>query len=179
MRYESIADIFSANQRFRQIFVNTVTAISPEEIGAEAADEKWNVQRVVEHVSLVDAGIARICSKLLESARSAGGTNDGKFSLTEDFGVKAASIATGKLEAPDRVQPTGEITIEESLERLSQSTRALEQMRSALETVDLRGHTFPHPYFGELTAAEWLVVAGQHEARHTKQIERILAKIRQ
>ena len=39
-------------------------------------------------------------------------------------------------------------------------------------------HKFPHPFFGELSATEWLVLLGGHEARHTAQIERILSGIR-
>jgi hypothetical protein len=37
--------------------------------------------------------------------------------------------------------------------------------------------TFPHPYFGEMTAVEWLILAGGHEKRHTDQIRRLLDKM--
>jgi hypothetical protein len=38
-------------------------------------------------------------------------------------------------------------------------------------------HKFPHPYFGPLSAVEWLVLLGGHEARHLQQIKNIAGKI--
>ena len=52
-------------------------------------------------------------------------------------------------------------------------------LRATLEKYDVSEPKFPHPYFGDITATEWMVVAVGHEQRHTKQIERLLAKIRQ
>ena len=36
---------------------------------------------------------------------------------------------------------------------------------------------FPHPYFGDLSAQEWLVLSGAHEIRHLKQIRRVIEAI--
>ena len=84
-----------------------------------------------------------------------------------------------RVEAPDRVQPTGGVTIAEAVERINANCETFGAIRSDLERYDLSGPKFPHPFFGDLTAGEWLVMAGQHQHRHTKQIERFVEKIRQ
>lgn len=178
MKYETIADIYSANQKFRERLTATLSEISPDEAVSLPDGEKWSIRQIVEHVSMVEIGTSRICAKLLGEAKAAGKPSDGSFALSPDFGERAAEIAVLKVEAPDRVQPTGGVTIAEAIERMGANRESLDSMRSDLERFDLSGPKFPHPFFGDLTAGEWLVMVGLHEARHTKQIERLVAKVR-
>ncbi len=178
MRYESIADIYSANEKFRGEFLNTVTAIQPDEATALPDGEKWSIQQIVEHVSIVDAGVAGLCAKMLDKAKVDGKPSDGSFALSESFVSQAAGIAQNKLEAPDRVHPTGEVSIAESLERLAVTVSTIDALQNELVQYDLSEHTFPHPYFGQLNSGEWLVVLGLHQNRHRQQIENLLGKIR-
>lgn len=179
MRYTSIADIYSANQKIRERLLETVSDIGEGDATALPDGEGWSIQHIVEHLWMVEFGTARICRRLLDAAKAEGKPSDGSFSLGPQFGERAAQIAVTRVEAPERVQPTGEVPIAESLERMRQTAVDLDAMRSDLEQFDLAGHTFPHPFFGELNAGEWLVMAGLHERRHTHQIARIAARIRQ
>jgi len=43
------------------------------------------------------------------------------------------------------------------------------------ETNDGNQNKFPHPYFGDLSAIEWLVLIGGHEVRHLRQIKGMIA----
>ncbi len=179
MRYTSIADIYSANQAIRAHFLETINNIAPAEATAIPDGESWSIQHIVEHLWMVEFGSARICRRLLDAAKAEGKPSDGSFSLGPQFGERAAQIAVTRVEAPERVQPTGQLPIAESLERMKQTAADLEAMRPDFEQFDLAGHTFPHPFFGELNAGEWLVMAGLHERRHNDQIARLAAKIRQ
>ncbi len=176
MRYETIADIYSAKEQARDSLTSTVTNISEQEAVTLPDDEKWTIQQIVEHISIVDTGISRICANLLEGAKAAGKPSGGAVAVSADFFKMAA--AKGKMEAPDRVKPSGNMSIAEALERLDANRPAFEALRSDLESFDVSEPKFPHPYFGDMTAVEWLIVASGHEARHTAQIERLLAKIR-
>ena len=80
-----------------------------------------------------------------------------------------------KFEAPDRVRPTGNQTIAESIEKLKESQKNLKDLQPLFETVECSDHKFPHPAFGELTAHEWLALVGGHEFRHIEQIKKLLA----
>lgn len=179
MEYTSISDIFTVNLLFRQRLLETLAEVKPEEADVVAPGEKWTIQQVAEHVSLVGSGIARICGSLLEASKTDAKPADGSFRLSEEFGSNAAKIATMKLEAPEMVAPSGKVSIEEAIDRLERSMLTVSGMQDDLQRYDVAGHTFPHPYFGELTAAEWLVVLGRHEDRHRRQIRRMLTAIRQ
>jgi hypothetical protein len=179
MRYETIADIYSANQKMRENLIATLNDISPDEATALPDGEKWSIQQIAEHLSMVDFGISRICAKLLEGAKAVGKSSDGGFSLSPDFGTRAAEMETLKVEAPDRVQPTGSVTIAEAIAAMTTNRAAFESIRNDLERYDHSEPKFPHPFLGDLTAGEWLVIAGLHEQRHTKQIKNLAAKIRQ
>lgn len=179
MRYETVADIFSANQTIRQRLITVLGTISPDEAAALPDDEKWSIRQVVEHLSMVEFGTSRICGKLLDGARADGRPSDGSFALSQTFQERAAEIAVLKLEAPERVHPTGKVAISDALKMMDTNREAFETMRPDLERFDLSGHAFPHPFFGDLTAGEWLVMVGMHEQRHTKQIEKLLEKVRQ
>jgi len=179
MRYERIADIYSANQKISDELATTLDGISPDEAAALPDGEKWTIQQIVEHLSMVDYGILRICSKLLEEAKTVGRPSDGTIKVSANFSEKAAVVDNVKVEAPERVQPTGTVSIAEALDKMNANRPAFDTMRSDLEKYDLSEPKYPHPYFGDITAAEWLIVAGAHERRHTKQIERLLEKIRQ
>ena len=179
MQYNSIADIYTANEKIRERLTSLLATITDEEAAALPDGEKWSIVQIVEHLSMVGIGTSRICSRLLEGARASGKTADGTFTLRENLGERAIEIAGVKLEAPERVQPTGNVSLGESIQHLSAASHSLDAVRDDLERLDVSGHTFPHPAFGDLNAAEWLVMAGLHEQRHTDQIAKLLGKIRQ
>lgn len=179
MRYETIADIYAANEKAREQLKTAVSDISDDEAAVLPEGEKWTIAQIVEHLSMVDIGISRICSKLLEEAKVFGKFSNGTVHLSSDFLEKLSGINGVKVEAPERVQPSGKVSITEALDKMQSNKPVVDAMRDGLERYDLSESKFPHPYFGNITAVEWLIVAGGHEMRHTAQIERLLSKIRQ
>jgi hypothetical protein len=178
MKYESIADIFSANAKIREGLEIVLGGVSPEEATKVLDDGTWSIQQIVEHLALVGGGTARICTKLVDGARADNKPSDGSFSLSDEFNHHSEMAAAAKIQAPERVAPLGQVSIAESLQKLAEAQAAVDALQPDMERLDLGGHTFPHPFFGDLTAAEWLVVAGGHEMRHTLQVQRVLEQIR-
>jgi hypothetical protein len=123
---------------------------------------------------MVNQAAARICAKLLATAEEEGVKFNGKVDLSKGFVNKAEEVTSLKLEAPDVVQPTGRRSIAESLQTLSENRRRLEEIRPLFEEFDGGSFTFPHQFFGKLSAHEWLALIGAHEQRHIAQIERLL-----
>ena len=179
MKYESIADIYSANEKIRERLRGTVADISETEATALPDGEKWTIQQLVEHIGIVEHNIARVCGKLVDAAKANGKPTDGTVAVSNELAAQWAAAADVKLEAPERVQPTGNISIAVAFEQMNMNRDALSALQPDLETYDVSGPKFPHPYFGDLTAIEWLILIGGHEARHTAQIGRLLDKIRQ
>ena len=178
MKYESIDEIYAGNDKARARLKEVVASLSDETATALPEGEKWTVAQIVEHISMVDEGAMRICARLLRKAQEAGHTHDGKVVITEDFRQKGSEIAGMKVQAPDIVQPTGTKSIADSLAKLDENSKQLEDLRELFKSIDGTQLTFPHPFFGEISAQEWLALKGGHESRHTKQIENVLAKIK-
>ena len=174
MNYQTIADVYAANDKIREQLKETVENLTDEQAGISPEGGKWTIAQLVEHVALVEEGMTRISAKLLNEAREQGKTADGSVKISEDFMRKAAGAREQKIEAPDRVQPKANLTIAESLAKIEENRKVLDALRPLFESVECSDHKFPHPAFGDLTAHEWLTLIGGHEARHIAQIRRIL-----
>ena len=177
MDYQTIDEIYEGNDKIRTRLKQLVETIPAEKATALPEDEKWTVAQIVEHIAIVDEGALRICSKLLTKAQAAGQTSDGSVVITDNFRQKGSEIAGMKVEAPEFVRPTGSKTIAESITKLDETAQRIEELRELFTSVNGTELKFPHPFFGDISAQEWLALKGGHEMRHIKQIEKVLAKI--
>jgi hypothetical protein len=176
MQYQSISEIYEANDRIRTRLKDTLLGVTERQAAAVPDGEKWSIAQIAEHVSMVGNGMHRICAKLLSKAEASGQVSDGTVDLSA-FAEKAMGIADVKLEAPEIVQPTGTRSIAESVRSLDETQRGFNCLKPLFEKYDASSPKFPHPYLGDMTAVEWLVMCGAHERRHLKQIERLLDRI--
>ena len=174
MKYETIEDIYAGNLKARERLRDLVGSLPDEITSRQIEGEKWTIAQIVEHVSIVDESTVKICAKLLKKAEEAGQVSDGKVVISDGFLEKGSEVAKIKLEAPTFVQPTGGKTIAESLAKLDETADRLATMRPLFESVGGTEPKFPHPFFGEISAQEWLALKAGHEMRHIKQIERLL-----
>ncbi len=175
---QTISDVYAANAKIREQLKNTILNLTDEQTEFLPEGEKWTIAHFVEHIAIVENGMAKISAKLLSQAKAAGKQSDGTAILSEDFAQKASAIRDIKIEAPERVRPTGTQTIAESLAKMEENGQILEELRPLFESVECSDFTFPHPAFGELTAHEWLTLIGGHEARHLRQLENVIAKVK-
>lgn len=173
MQYRTFNEVFTAHDRIRDRLIATVGLLDENAAAARPDINGWSVTQIVEHISVVDEGMCKICAKLLSDA---GENGNGSVYLSPEFIAKMNDMANTKLEAPERVRPTGEQNIAESLARLSANRDRLNEIRDRFEVRDTAQKKFPHPYFGDFSAAEWLVLRGLHESRHIDQIERIISQ---
>ena len=177
MEYKSIEEIYNGNAKIRARLKELLSSLSEQQVSALPEGEKWTVAQIVEHISMVDEGSMRICARLLKKAQEAGQLSDGQVVISDGFLQKGVEIATMKVTAPDIVQPTSGKTIADSLAKLDENAKQLEELRTMFDSVDGTAMKFPHPFFGEISAQEWLALKGGHEMRHIKQIQNVLAKI--
>lgn len=175
MNNQTIADIYATNDKIRGKLKETISKLNDEQMAFLPDGEKWTIAHIVEHIAIVEDGMSKISAKLLAQAQSAGKKSNGAAILSENFGKKAVEARALKFEAPDRVRPTGNQTIAESLAKMEENRRNLEKLRPLFESVECGDYKFPHPFMGELSAHEWLTLVGGHEVRHLAQIEGILA----
>lgn len=174
MEKRSIDDIYSGNAGIGQKFRSSVEGLTAEAAAVSASEGTWTVAQVVEHVAMVEDGIVRICAKLLLQAKADDQRKAGAV-ISDEFLKNSSEIGARKLEAPERVQPLRGLNISESLGSLEVTGGKLDELRPLFEEFDADAYKFPHPYFGDLSAAEWLLLNGGHKARHLAQIRAILA----
>lgn len=177
MNLQTTDEVYSTNDRVREKLKNTLGHLTQDQTSALPPDEKWTIAEIVEHLSMVEDGMVRICTKLLRKAEAEGRAADGRVQISAAFNEKTAGIENQKLEAPQIVHPSGEKSIAESIAKLDDNRARLNDLRPMFESFDGTENKFPHPYFGDLSAHEWLVLIGGHEARHLKQIRKMIEKL--
>lgn len=170
MSLESLDDVYNYNDAMRKKLIAAVVNMPVEQAETRPAPDRWSVAEILEHVSMVETGIGRICQKLLGKSKEADMMSDG-FQLSPEFISGSARLDAIKVEAPERVKPGGGVAVADSLALLERSRSVLLEMREDFEKYDSHTHKFPHPYIGDMSAVEWLILAGGHESRHLKQIQ--------
>ncbi len=169
MMYDSVDDVFAANDAVRRRLVARVEGL--DEAHANASEGGWTVAQIIEHLSIAEPRITSAIEGML-APRDAG---DGERKPFAPFSLdEYAEQARGKIEAPEFLRPTG-LLLAEGLVRLKESRAALEVMRPRFQSADY-SRVLKHPAFGMLNAAQWLAFLGMHEQRHLYQIERILGE---
>src|SRR5262249_54882068 len=146
---------------------------------AEHPDARsWSVLEILHHLHLVESQIAKLVTRSATQARAAGlRAEDSTASMLTAMDRFAFQDRERKMEAPERVCPTGELSLPALRELLATSREA---MRAALKEADglaLDQLQFPHPLLGALNLYQWILFVGHHEARHTAQITETLARL--
>ncbi|MBA2379386.1 MAG: DinB family protein [Blastocatellia bacterium] len=177
MNFTNVADVYAYNELSREKLMSMVAEIDAETASKVPDGESWSIAHIVEHVAMVEEGIIKLCGKLLRDSEAGGRTSDGSVKLSESFVSKATESVRVKLVAPDFVQPSGKLRVDESLSKLRENGERLEKLRQSFESFDGTGATFPHPAFGPMTAQDWLVLCGGHQDRHRRQIKAHLKKL--
>lgn len=179
MDNKSIAEIYEDNERIREKLKETLGRLTDVQVSSLPEGEKWTVAQIVEHLASVEDGMTRICSKLLANAKAEGKKADGTVTVSNNFKEKGAEVTRIKMEAPERVHPSEGKTVAESLAKMDETRAKLNDLRPLFETYDANTYKFPHPFFGDISAGEWLILLGGHERRHLKQIRNLVDRIGQ
>lgn len=172
----NIREIYENNDQIHEKTKQLAASLSDEQINFLPDGEKWSIAHIYEHMAMVQDGMTKISAKLLNEAKNSNKKSSGEAVLSENFQRKAAEAQQLKFEAPERIQPTGSLTISESLAKMAATRESLNALLPLFETVECSDFKFPHPFMGDLTAHEWLMLIGGHEARHLRQIKNILEK---
>ena len=176
MAYNSIPEIYEAIDASRGRLVACVESLDEEQARFHSSPDRWSIAEIIEHLSLVEGQVARLCHIMLAKAEAAGATRaaDGEGAapftpVTIEHLVE--ELRERKLQAPDNARPGGQLTLGEALARLAESRAALTDLRPRLELVDGTSVRYPHPAAGPIDIYQWLLFLGAHEDRHRLQIE--------
>jgi len=136
---------------------------------ASTGESGWSAAQIIEHCARVEGGVARMIAKGAEMPRTATVDELQAAVLTERT-IGWVRERSTKVEAPERVRPTGTLDADAALAQLQASRAALLEAFATADNAVLDGVTFPHPFIGPLTLRSWVELTAHHDARHAAQM---------
>jgi hypothetical protein len=115
--------------------------------GIEDSSRNWSIYMVLDHLRIVDGGVARLVEALTR------GASPGQTTRIQD------------------VKPG----LDAGHESIAQFSSAADHYEATVKRLGNLGRAarHPHPWFGPMTAHEWHCLAAVHHGLHRRQIERI------
>lgn len=142
-------------------------------------DGAWSVVNVLEHLAMVEGGVASLFRKRIDGARATGlGPEVETTSVLEQRSFGNVLDRTRKLQGSDAVRPVSGLDTDSAWRSLEQTRSQLRAVVTSADGLALGELTHPHRIFGPLNFYQWLVFVGDHEARHAAQIREIGERVR-
>jgi hypothetical protein len=178
MIYNSVADILAANDEVRSRVVERAENLSAAQQSFRPGTSAWSPAEIVEHLSIIERNLVRVIGLMVKKTESEMAETGVPPRPMQPFSLDefAAQARGQKFVAPEEVRPRG-ASVNDSLAQLRESRATLNALRPRLEAVDGTSATYPHPVFGPLNLYQWVAFIGVHEARHLRQLERVLASM--
>jgi len=173
MNYNSVGEIFESIDGTRARLETSVGELAEGRDRFRAAPDRWCVAEIVEHLSIVEGNVVKLCEKLLAKAESDGLTREEGAPFAPVSMDEFAERSRQKFTAPEQIAPSGARPLPDSLAALRSSREALRALRPRIERVDGTHLRFPHPALGPINLYQWLLFVGGHELRHLAQIEAV------
>jgi DinB superfamily len=173
-----LAETMSFVEEKRRQLLESVEGVPGERLCRRATPDGWSVAEILDHLRMVESGIARLIMKRVGQAKAAGiGEETSSGSVMSSFDRHAAVLESSIIQSPATVYPKADIDISEALDGLASSREALRVAAVTANGVPLGEIKHTHPILGELDLYQWLIFLGEHEGRHKKQIDRTLQSI--
>ena len=173
-----LSETMSFVEEKRRELLESVEGVPGERLCRRATPDGWSVAEILDHLRMVESGIARLIMKRVSQAKAAGiGKETSSESVMSSFDRHAAALESSILQSPATVYPKANIDISEALDGLASSREALRVAAVTANDVPLAEIKHTHPILGELDLYQWLIFLGEHEGRHKKQIDRTLQSI--
>ncbi len=176
MIYQSVADIFAANDKIRRRVIERAEGLSEAQLNYRLNDGAWTPAEIVEHLAIIEPRLTQVVGMLLKKTEAAAAEAGTPPPPMQPFSLDdLKERAKDKFVAPEELRPRGDVPVADALVRLDASRAALQELRPRLEAVDGTLSQYPHPAFGPLNLYQWLALIGMHEARHLRQLDGLLA----
>jgi DinB superfamily len=150
-----------------------VDGLTPEQWQFRETPERWSIAGNIEHVILFEEFIKGVIAKVMEGAAEP--DKRAQAAEKEHLVLGLAKARDTKFNAREVVRPVGRWTDTNEMVAELRRTRAHTLAFAAETQAELRDHFFAHIAYGDLDCYQWLVLVGQHSARHALQIEEIKA----
>lgn len=135
--------------------------------------DRWSVVEIMEHVARIDTGVGKLLALRAAEPVMASPQQLAEADLTPER-IRSVRDRTKRIEAPERVHPTGTLSPDAVLAQLASARSGLKSAFLAADPALLDGVVHPHPIMGLLTLRGWVMLAAHHDARHAQQIAEVV-----
>lgn len=157
----------------RKMVIDHAAGLTDAQWNFKAADDKWSIAGVVEHLALTERALFGIAKKVAEGAVAApekiAGVKD-----NDDKILKSMTDRTNKAKAPEMLQPTGKLGTGDSLTAKFRDARDVTLDFVRTTQIDLRSRVGDTSSGGR-DGAQWIYTISAHTERHVNQIKEIKA----
>ena len=158
-------DVTSAN------FQNAVAGLSDAQWNYRAAEGRWTIAEVAEHIATAESLIFGLAGKAMASPATPEMLKGARHDAVIIANIPDRS---SKFPAPEVLKPENRYKTPAGTMDAFRDARA-KSMKFAREGGDLRAYTAPNPVLGNLDLYGWMLFMSAHSERHTKQIEEVKA----
>lgn len=152
--------------------LHATSGLSEAQWNFKAAPDRWSVAEVTEHIAAAEDLFREMVENQVLKAPARAEKED--VAALDAMVVRVIPDRTRKADAPEALRPTNRFGSPE--EALRHFVAAREKTLALLKSRDdLREHATESPLGKKLDAYEWILFAGAHSERHTKQIEEVEA----
>jgi hypothetical protein len=169
-----IEELIEHLEETRAALLDAVQHVGRDRGDERPGDGRWTVGEVLDHVSRVEAGYARLLTKRVSDGRAKGLSPETETSsILGSVEGGPLTDRTRRLQAPEIVVPREGATVDEGLAALASSRAAVRAALADANGLALGTLTQNHPYFGVLNMYQWGVFLGYHDLRHAAQIREV------
>lgn len=151
----------------------SVSGLSEAQLQFRPSEDKWSVSQCLEHIVAAESMLFGVVRKGLEAPANPEEKDKVKFSDEEL--IAAITDRSQKAEAPAELRGEGKYTDPETAtDDLASARKAVLEYIENASLEDLRDHVIEFP-FGKIDGYQSLLFIAAHSARHTLQIEEVIA----
>ena len=147
----------------RESLMAAVSDLSEQQANFKPSPEAWSVAGIAEHLAIIEDFVVMRVEKMISEP------DDGNFKESDVVLFDKVVDRTTKIQAPERVHPTGK-SLGSSMERLAATRARISELIRSAPDGHFRHHSMHHPVFGPMDGHQWLVATAGHCLRHTRQI---------
>ena len=169
-----IEELLEHLEETRAALLDAVHHVARDRHDERPGEGRWTVGEVLDHVSRVEGGYARLLARRVSDARAKGLPPETETSsILGSVESGPLTDRTRRLAAPEIVVPREGATVDEGLAALAGSRAAVRAALVDANGLALGTLTQNHPYFGVLNMYQWGVFLGYHDLRHAAQIREV------
>ena len=158
------------NDEAREKLWNEVDELTDDELNWKPSATQWSVREILEHLYLMEGGIAKTIQHQLKS---------GESHAIADKPIERAVDRSTKVTAPDFATPDENFTTLTELKgKLAATHQFLQNIEDTVPKEQLAAKSYPHPVFGDMNLAQYIPFVGYHELRHIEQIKEVKEQLK-